>query len=1212
MRRTISSNTFRLLVAPAALVAGFASLCQADPAYMAPEGFFQIQRADTAASEFFHLLDFEGIPALEGVEDAVASDDVVASKVALLDYMRNRSSLWAQAMPGSVAPQYYFDRQTDLFKVRALLSFTTSEIGAIDASMNHLFTYTGSNCQLDPNDLDWLPVAGTNCTFGNNNAGAFAEQLSAWHWVQPLAFAYLETGDATYAEYLVNKVMVDFARDQPVPPSLTISNPWKSNSSVQRLRVLLDSYFSTLASSAMTPEAHFEILRLIWQHGQNFSAWLEYGGATGSDEMANMAAGLAMLAAVFPEFRSTASDAPDWQECGSTSGVRVFRGSDQWLTKSLQWFEATMVEGGYYLAAGFPTFYNAWTAPVFDESGWHHFYSTHYHKGLTRRAAEAFLLLSLNDVWSNPILSDDTKFALQHGPLGETLPLRHRAMINALFENTAPDNQTLNTGDGLLNDNSHIFALGVALYGDREWRSRVDSPPTLALLGVDGIEKFNGIDTDAEAFDSQLQAGSDFMMMHSDSVNRVASGSQMLFFDGNDTAHHEHSHEDIGQVQLFSHGHHMLIDPGVTNYAGPGADMHYHNVSMPLSWAYRYSDETLPNGAVVLDSTIHEFSSGHGLAVGVASVMDNTTTVVTRTVAYLPGDYSIVIDSYPATTESVLDAATFWHFDYQARSTAGTYPACTTTPEVSIRSSDKAAVAKFHSQQWATCGSTHDATLYILPLHPEEITSESIEDGENVIPLFGAIPTKRVIYEFSVPQSPVREQVLLPQSASDFALTPTLTSIPPDDDDPNDRGRHASGFDLAIGEDRRDVTLFNYVPPSAPREFGNGAFSSDAHVAHIRFEEGDLTRITIKDGREVVHGSTTLVSSLSLIEDIDVRFSGTTVNIHGNPTEISLSIHAPSTTVVHYNGNTHPFVQNGDYITVDLSHAATELFVGPTDPVHAWVGAIFEVELSARDNDDFVAADFDESVTISSSPSVEMSIDNFQTVTSNPDTITLQDGERTIYLRGTEASASAVAFEASYVGSYGTVASVSKSNLYIDSIETVPEAEVTTTLPAVSTTTTTSTTLPDVDPEEIFYDGFEDPVFRSEWTNSGAQVWDGSGGTSFEGDQSARFNNTDSLILSLSLCGYRDIDVTWSRHTRQRDSGDKLKLSWSSDGGTTWNLLQSANGNVAWGTSSFDLPAAADHNADFKLKVHTENTGSSELGFIDEIFVRGQPCASQH
>ncbi|MBI5504601.1 MAG: hypothetical protein HY899_07350 [Deltaproteobacteria bacterium] len=182
-----------------------------------------------------------------------------------------------------------------------------------------------------------------------------------------------------------------------------------------------------------------------------------------------------------------------------------------------------------------------------------------------------------------------------------------------------------------------------------------------------------------------------------------------------------------------------------------------------------------------------------------------------------------------------------------------------------------------------------------------------------------------------------------------------------------------------------------------------------------------------------------------------------------------------------------------------------------------------------------------------------------------------------------------------------------KNDIYIDSLETIPFEVTTTTLPTPTTTSTTTTTLPAR--EAAFFEGFESPL-GAEWTNHEVQLWTTAGQPSafVDGATLARFNAQDSLRLSLSLCGYRDIKVQWNRMTKNRQTGRYLDLSWWD--GAVWRLLERINGNtLVWEAKVFSLPASANDNPAFQLKIESINTTTAGLGFVDKISITGTPGA---
>ncbi|MFA5863191.1 MAG: hypothetical protein WC975_00735 [Phycisphaerae bacterium] len=139
--------------------------------------------------------------------------------------------------------------------------------------------------------------------------------------------------------------------------------------------------------------------------------------------------------------------------------------------------------------------------------------------------------------------------------------------------------------------------------------------------------------------------------------------------------------------------------------------------------------------------------------------------------------------------------------------------------------------------------------------------------------------------------------------------------------------------------------------------------------------------------------------------------------------------------------------------------------------------------------------------------------------------------------------------------------------------------------------------------DSLFFDGFESNNFTTGgWTNYGCDTQSSYKKT---GTYAARFNSSDNLTKSLSTSNYKKIKVVYARYTRSCESDDYFKSEWYD--GSSWTELESLTGNSAWTVKSYDLPAGADNNANFKLRFKTVHNGSSDYAYLDDVYIFGIP-----
>ena len=135
--------------------------------------------------------------------------------------------------------------------------------------------------------------------------------------------------------------------------------------------------------------------------------------------------------------------------------------------------------------------------------------------------------------------------------------------------------------------------------------------------------------------------------------------------------------------------------------------------------------------------------------------------------------------------------------------------------------------------------------------------------------------------------------------------------------------------------------------------------------------------------------------------------------------------------------------------------------------------------------------------------------------------------------------------------------------------------------------------------ETIFADGFEDCF--TNWTTGGAYC---STMEVYAGSKSAKFDNTEYVIGSISTSGYTNITVKYAVHTTGMAAGDSFTSEWSD--GTSWNNLETiSSGFTGWTTREFNITDAnAEDNANFELRFKVDNV-TTDFAYVDVVEVTG-------
>jgi hypothetical protein len=177
----------------------------------------------------------------------------------------------------------------------------------------------------------------------------------------------------------------------------------------------------------------------------------------------------------------------------------------------------------------------------------------------------------------------------------------------------------------------------------------------------------------------------------------------------------------------------------------------------------------------------------------------------------------------------------------------------------------------------------------------------------------------------------------------------------------------------------------------------------------------------------------------------------------------------------------------------------------------------------------------------------------------------------------------------------------------LDSIYTITDDQVKVVIPNLQNrdACTLNVTLSSL----AFSDGFESGL-SSGWQNNGCSA---TTSQKFSGSGSVLLNNSDSLTKSFSTVNLKNIQIRYARLTQNFISWNNTFVAeWSSDGGTTWTMLESLSSNSGWTLRAYDLPASAENNANFKIRFRVTQ-GILPLGesHVDDVRIVGDPVSGE-
>jgi len=150
----------------------------------------------------------------------------------------------------------------------------------------------------------------------------------------------------------------------------------------------------------------------------------------------------------------------------------------------------------------------------------------------------------------------------------------------------------------------------------------------------------------------------------------------------------------------------------------------------------------------------------------------------------------------------------------------------------------------------------------------------------------------------------------------------------------------------------------------------------------------------------------------------------------------------------------------------------------------------------------------------------------------------------------------------------------------------------------------------------IFYDGFE--VSRPSgngWTETGSVDW----GTSYPriGTRSVRMRGggtAETIYRTISTAGYSQIIASVYLGASSLDSSSEyVEAQYSTDGGGSWTRFGAILNGDAWedgqlhSFTSVELPASADNNPNFRIRLRIVASATNDYGYFDEVLVTGIP-----
>jgi hypothetical protein len=344
-----------------------------------------------------------------------------------------------------------------------------------------------------------------------------------------------------------------------------------------------------------------------------------------------------------------------------------------------------------------------------------------------------------------------------------------------------------------------------------------------------------------------------------------------------------HNHPDDLSLMMYAYGKRLIVDPGVNNYN----DIASSNWLRESTRAHNTIEVSNRPQGNLNRSTIKWLSNGgfdfyHGRHQDYVPINQN------RKVFFAKPDFWIVSDLMTGGTTSETYRQ-LWHF-------------MPTT--VNLDATTKRASTSFSGE----------ANVKVVPADPSTLTATVHSDGyyshasdtvqSNVQYLtFGRTATGTTSFD----------TVLYPEpSGSNKNVTVTRLST---------GVAESVATALQIGHDtgnNGNISAYYLSHETNPGTRSFGTYNYNGELAYIeKTSGGSLVSTSIAKGTLLKDGTTNLISATATVQNLSVRYSGTTLNLYSSDLLTpSITIYAPGVTSVNLNDSAITFTESGNFITV--------------------------------------------------------------------------------------------------------------------------------------------------------------------------------------------------------------------------------------------------------------------------------------------------------
>jgi len=151
---------------------------------------------------------------------------------------------------------------------------------------------------------------------------------------------------------------------------------------------------------------------------------------------------------------------------------------------------------------------------------------------------------------------------------------------------------------------------------------------------------------------------------------------------------------------------------------------------------------------------------------------------------------------------------------------------------------------------------------------------------------------------------------------------------------------------------------------------------------------------------------------------------------------------------------------------------------------------------------------------------------------------------------------------------------------------------------------TTFPAMPPADYQTLFSDGFEGGY--GAWMTSGVSL---KSLNTYWGTWSLELDNSDYAIRAQNMSGYENVKVSFANKTAGYDAfpQDKSYIEYTTNYGSSWNILQTFTGSVDWTAREYLLPSSCNNNSLFGIRYRSGTNSGSDDAWIDEVKIQATP-----